>query len=317
MISKHRPIIVVALLAVTIIGMGSGAKLAQLEESQRTAKMPRGDIDLTVPLKAAQEFFSGNQAKTEMPPKKPPVAAAPSNGISAEAYIVGELETGKIILEKNPDKILPFASMSKLITAMAATNLYDSNTRIAITPENTNVPADGSRLKAGETFTVKELLQPLLMNSSNVAGEALASATNKESFLKLMSDYSWEVGMPQSHLADPTGLSATNSGTAGGFFGLARYLYRVRPDILAVTRIASSSVATTTSHGSHIFSNIHPFVNDPRFLGGKTGHTSEALDTMLTILDIGGKPTAFIVLRSENRARDTGLLIEIFMKTSS
>lgn len=320
MIKERRSIIAVVLLAVTMIGVGSGIKLAQLEESRRAAQALRYEVDLTAPLKAAQEFFAENEIKIEKPAAKPAKPAAvkppPSDGISAESYLAGDIQTGKIVLEKNADKILPFASMSKLITALIATNIYDETATITITPEEINVPADASGLRAGESFTVKELLYPLLMNSSNVAGEALASSTNRVYFLKLMSDYSWEVGMPESNLADPTGLSVTNSGTARGFFGLARYLYRVRPDILAVTRTASSTVATTTGHGFHIFSNIHPFVYDPRFLGGKTGYTPEALDTMLTILKIDDKPIAFIVLRSQNRARDTRLLIEKLTRTS-
>jgi D-alanyl-D-alanine carboxypeptidase len=63
-------------------------------------------------------------------------------------------------------------------------------------------------------------------------------------------------------------------------------------------------VATTTDHDAHDFINIHPFVGDPRFIGGKTGRTPEAGETMLTILDMGGKPVAFIVLGSDFGARE-------------
>ncbi|MCX6715848.1 MAG: serine hydrolase [Candidatus Taylorbacteria bacterium] len=313
MIVEHRSIIVVVLTALTMIGVAAGIKLAQLEEMQKSAENNHSQIEVSPSLTPDKGFLIKESPKTGNVSGTPVVSnTVPSDGISAEAYIVGDVETGRIFLEKRPDKILPFASMSKLITALIATNIYNSTTTITITPEEVNVPADGSGIRAGESFTVKELLYPLLLNSSNIAGEALASSTDRAYFLKLMSDYSWEMGMPESSLADPTGLSPMNSGTARGFFGMAQYLYRVRPDILAITRIASSSVATTTDHGPHIFSSIHPFVNDPRFVGGKTGHTNEALDTMLTIMKIDDRPIAFIVLRSQNRARDTRLLIEKF-----
>ena len=109
----------------------------------------------------------------------------------------------------------------------------------------------------------------------------------------------------------PSGLSDKNAGTAKDFFALARYLYRYRPDILALTRIVSTSTATTTLHDAHVYASIHPFVSDPRFLGGKTGHTPAALDTMLTIMNIAGHPIAIIVLRSDGeRARDSSLLAD-------
>jgi D-alanyl-D-alanine carboxypeptidase len=207
--------------------------------------------------------------------------------------------------------VLPVASMSKLITAIAATDRYSPTTTIEITAPETQVPPDGSNLKAGESFTVSELLYPLLMDSSNVAAEALASSTGRIDFLEAMSSYAWEIGMPHAFFADPTGLSDRNAGTAVDFFALARYLYLDRPDILAITRTVRASVATTTSHNAHEFVNIHPFVNDKRFLGGKTGHTVAALDTMLTIMNIAGHPIAIIILRSYGeRARDTSLLID-------
>jgi D-alanyl-D-alanine carboxypeptidase len=92
---------------------------------------------------------------------------------------------------------------------------------------------------------------------------------------------------------------------------LAKYLYDFRPDILALTRTVSMSVATTTSHGMHDFVSIHPFISDPRFIGGKTGRTIAAGETMLTILRISDHPIAFIVLGSDFGARenDTRLLL--------
>jgi D-alanyl-D-alanine carboxypeptidase len=236
-------------------------------------------------------------------------APAPAETVSAESYLVGDVSTGKIYLEKNPSTILPAASMSKLITAIAATDTYAPTAMIEITPAETMVPPDGSNLTAGESFTVHDLLYPLLLDSSNVAAEALASTTARGPFLQLMAGYATEIGMSGSFSADPSGLSENDQGSVQGFFTLAQYLYKSRPDILALTRTVSISVASTTDHAAHTFASIHPFVTDPRFLGGKTGHTVAAEDTMLTILNIGGHPIAFIVLRSQDRARDTEMLI--------
>jgi D-alanyl-D-alanine endopeptidase (penicillin-binding protein 7) len=148
-----------------------------------------------------------------------------------------------------------------------------------------------------------------------VAAEALASSSDRHKFLVAMSNYSWEIGMPNTYFADPSGIDSHNVASARDLFALSRYLYKYRPDILAITRTAHLYYATTTEHGSHEITNIHPFVNDPRFLGGKTGRTPQAGDTMMTILKVKNQSVAFIVLgsRYDGRAEDTrrlGIMLE-------
>ncbi|MDB5238694.1 MAG: D-alanyl-D-alanine carboxypeptidase [Candidatus Parcubacteria bacterium] len=292
------------LACIAFIGIASALKISQTIGSL-TPKLAPPSKEQQIP--SADESF----LPAATPKPAPQVPKAPSDPVTADAYVVGDVQTGKIYFQKNPKLVLPFASMSKLITAFAATDMLASGTPITITEAETQVPADASALKAGEKFTLSELLYPMLLNSSNVAAEAIASSSERGNFLEQMRGYAWEVGMPNSYFADPTGLSPKNAGTADGFFALAQYLYAKRPDILALTRTVSSSIGTTSDHGAHTFTSIHPFVTDPRFLGGKTGHTSAALDTMITIMNIQNHPIAIIILHSsQGRAKDTQLLID-------
>jgi D-alanyl-D-alanine carboxypeptidase len=333
--SRHMLLIVMG--AVAFVGIAAGLRMQRVAEQSSSAGIAVL-VDDGIPVSAVlpkavdPSFFNGSPTSAEAPlaPVPSAIHVIPIDPVSAQAYLVGDVSTGKIYLEKNPSAILPAASMSKLLTAVTATDMYAPTTTIEITPAEASVAADSSNLMAGERFTASELLYPLLLNSSNVAAEALASSTDRAPFMYLMSGYALEIGMSGSFFADPSGLSEYDEGSASGFFLLARYLYKSRPDILALTKIVSISVATTTgyvplatttgfvpsaataaaaSHGAHAFASIHPFVGDSRFLGGKTGHTTAALYTMLTILNIDGHPIAFIVLRSQNRLVDTDLLI--------
>lgn len=322
----HRRIIISFVIALTIVGFFSGLKIAEQQEQERLRLIEVNrhnslvqDQEETIVQSDINKFTSTSNSFATNTPKKIPARSKSLEGVegvSAEAYLVGDLVTGKILMQKDIDRVLPFASMSKLITALIAKRIYSATTTTTITKEMTDVPPDSSFLRAGETFTTEELLLALLMNSSNVAGEAIASTTDRNLFLSLMAEYSWEIGMPKSFLADPTGLSEKNSGTARGFFGLAQYLFREEPTILGITTIATTSFATTTEHGHHEITNIHPFVGDKLFLGGKTGHTNVAKDTMLTILNIDKHPIAIIVLRSDDRKYDTNLLIEELTQTN-
>ena len=305
--------IVLALLA--LVGIFAGWQYNQTaSHSQRpmTARIiPRTDGNKT--LVTDKNFLNdaGTPAGNKSSSTSPKLQNVSPDTVSAEAYLVGNVETGKIYLAKDIDTVLPVASMSKLVTAIAATDTLAPTTTITITPEEADTYPDHSHIHAGETFTVHELLYPLLMDSSNIAANTLASSTNLQTFMNLMNSYAWEIGMNGAFFQDPSGLSAHNTASARDFFALARYLYKNRPDILAITRIAQAAVSTTTLHEAHDFVNIHPFVSDPRFLGGKTGHTNAALDTMMTIMDIQKQPLVFVVLRSDDRRQeDTNLLID-------
>ena len=267
-------------------------------------------------------------ASTSTISTSPSVVVTPkADQISATAYLIGNVTTGKIYLSLNQNKVLPVASMSKLMTAIVATNKFTSSTTIEITPADARVATDTSAIGVGEKFTFKEILYPLLLNSSNIAAEAISrsiidasstisTTTTRLAFMETMSNTAWEVGMPGAYFADPSGLDPNNRASSKDIFALARYIFKYRPDIFDITKIPHAEVATTTDHGAHSFDSTHPFVNDPRFLGGKTGRTLEAGETMLTILNIDEQPIAFIVLHSRYgyRAVDTNLLIKKYLQ---
>jgi D-alanyl-D-alanine endopeptidase (penicillin-binding protein 7) len=259
--------------------------------------------DVSVSMQRDQSFVvASSTSKTTIPVQ---------DRITAKAYLVGDIDTGTVYIEHNPSEVLPVASMSKLVTAIVSTDTLSPTTTVLITSSETDVATDTSHIGAGETFTSHELLYPLLLNSSNIAAEALASSTDRAHFLYLMSGYAQVVGASTAFFADPSGLSPNNVASPRDMFALAQYIYKYRPDIFELTRIQKISVATTTDHGAHVFFSIHPFVTDPRFVGGKTGHTDAAGDTMLTILHIANHNLAFIVLGAGNgeRTHDTQLLI--------
>jgi len=322
------------LILLTIVGIVSGFNL----NNSNTSLQNQSSVDNKKMIDASSEVIQANEsfvtATTSTVTDVTPSIVPQVRRITASAYLVGDVSTGKVYLSSNQNKVLPVASMSKLMTAIVATNKFSTTTTIEITPENASVATDTSAVHAGEKFSFTESLYPLLLNSSNVMAEAIAStdplATTSTStttrtvqeiqqtrleFLKTMSSTAWEVGMPATYFADPSGLDSHNHATAKDIFALARYIYKFRPDIFEITRIVGVDVATTTEHDSHSFFSIHPFVKDPRFLGGKTGRTPEAGETMLTILNIDDHPIAFIVMHSSYGARegDTNLLIDKYL----
>lgn len=267
--------------------------------------------DQITPQEYLEPEISTDFYNTENPEdkKREESKTPPPSPITAKAFIVGNLNNGYVYMYRKMETVLPVASMSKLITAIASIDQYSLSGTTTIVSSNLQRP-DSLTYRDGEVFSIEDALKPLLISSSNIMAEALASTTDRSKFMNLMSSYAWEIGMPATYFADPSGISPMNISTAKDFFALAQYLYKRRPDILEITKIQSTDLATTTEHDFHHIVSTHPFVEYKNFIGGKTGRTPQAKDTMLTILLIKDKPIAFVVLGSENRKTDTEYLIK-------
>ena len=318
-----RNLPLIGLLCITILGITASLKMSGVNLRSPTLTVGTGDnVSDTIEVSGKSDPYIATSEKinsffTKDPKTVQPKAVVNSDGISALAYIAANLDTGQVYVERNSTKVLPVASMSKLVTAFAATDILDASTSITISKMAADVPPDGSGIREGEVYSLQEILYPLLLDSSNIAAEALASSTMQRSkFLALMSSYAWEIGMSSAYFADPSGVSPHNAASASDLLALSKYLYKFRPDILALTRTYMYEVSTTTEHDSHVFVSTHPFVNDVNFIGGKTGRTPEAGDTMLTIMNIGNNPVAIVVLGSGYGARalDTKLILDTVTK---
>jgi D-alanyl-D-alanine carboxypeptidase len=269
---------------------------------------------------------SGAQASATSSPKKAVAPAPPAVPVvTAESYLIGNLDSGEVYVSKSPDKITPIASISKLVTALTLEDMYSSgvlnhDSRITITDKMLEPDGTEGRLAVGETFTSGELMYPLVLESSNDAAEAFAIVSGYDHFIFSMNQRVQNLGMKNSTFSDPSGLSEKNLSNAKDLFTLAVYLYKNKPELLQLTRTPTYTLASTTEHSEHVFKNTNPFVGDPHYIGGKTGRTIPAKETMLSLFNytVGSStyPVAIIVLRSDFNSRqyDASLLFEQFLE---
>ncbi|MEG0050593.1 MAG: D-alanyl-D-alanine carboxypeptidase family protein [Terrisporobacter sp.] len=135
-------------------------------------------------------------------------AASDDVKISSPASVVLDYETGKVLYEKSGDKKIYPASTTKIWTAyLVIKNVKNLNATIEITTDS--LP-DGSSmyLEKGEIFTVKELLQGLLIHSANDAAYVLAEyvSGSESNFIDLMNKEAKAVGSENTHFNNPHGL---------------------------------------------------------------------------------------------------------------
>ena len=232
--------------------------------------------------------------------------------ITAPVYLSADLQNDHVFISKNSTEVVPIASLTKLITALVATE-YINLDITATVPKEAIVYTSKARLQVGQRYTIYQLLFPLLMESSNEAAETIARYYGRDDFIKKMNDKAASIGMTHSHFADPSGSSVENVSTAEDLFMLAKYIYNNRSFVFNIT----SGKIKDSAYGASGFSNLgnfNDFIDNEYFFGGKNGKTTEAGESNVSVFEfpVGQtkRPIVTIVLKSPDVKKDAGTLID-------
>ena len=126
----------------------------------------------------------------------------------ANAAVLTDAESGRVLYDKAAHVKLPIASTTKMITALVVREHKRLSDKVVISAEAANVGEQGIELVPGETLTVEQLLNALLIQSANDVAYALAQGTagSVEAFSALMNKKAAELGANDSHFVNPHGL---------------------------------------------------------------------------------------------------------------
>jgi hypothetical protein len=263
--------------------------------------------DIGTPLIVFEKDFGGDGAAYKI---KGPV-------VSAESYLVADLKNNFVFAESNKDKVLPIASLTKLVTVITAADYINLDKEITITKDMI-IPTSLPRLQVGQTFPIFQLLYPLLLESSNEAALAIAKSNGEKQFLGFMNQKVKSLGMEGTELADSSGVDSKNISSVNDLFLFAKYIYNNRSFVLRI----SAGKLNSSAYGAPIFKdlrNFNVFSGNPEFVGGKVGKSTDAKETMLSIFEINvngeKRPVAIIVLGSEDAGRDVQNILDYVKNT--
>ncbi len=209
-------------------------------------------------------------------------AALPTPGapdLSARSYVLLDYATGQVIVDRDADRPVPPASITKLMTAYLAFEAIE-NGDIAMGDEVTVSEKawrmGGSRMfiEVGKQVTVEELLQGMIVQSGNDAATALAEYVggNEESFVAQMNATAESMGLKETHFENPTGWPAEGHlMSARDIATLLSRLVREFPDLYQYFRQKSY-----TYNGIKQYNREKLLFRNEWVDGGKTGHTEEA-----------------------------------------
>lgn len=152
-----------------------------------------------------------------------PVAVGAGPAIAAESYILMDAETGTVLVEKNADKPLPPASLTKifsvyLIFSALADKRLDMEQIVSISENAWSAKVEGSKMfiEVNTDVSVRDLLYGVIVQSGNDASIALAEALSGDetAFAEEINAAGKKLGLTNSHFQNSTGLPAAQHYTS-------------------------------------------------------------------------------------------------------
>lgn len=232
--------------------------------------------------------------------------------ITAEAAMLMDSSTGKIVYEKNIDEKIYPASTTKILTALltiencnlddVATVPYDA---LKIVPSGYSVAA----LQAGENVTIDQLLRMLMVYSANDAANVLAFhiSGSIDSFANLMNSKLVEMGIINTHFTNPSGKHDENHYTTAHDMGLLMQQCMKNSTFRQYAGLKSCTIPATNKYEERFFKstnemlvidtrNISSNYYYPYLIAGKTGYTTEAKNCFIGVSNKDGIELISVIL---------------------
>lgn len=208
---------------------------------------------------------------------QPPVPAPPP--IGAEGYLLIDHHSGRVLAEKNADKRLEPASITKIMTAyivfrQLAEGDIGLDDEVLISEKAWRTPGSRTYVEVGSKVSVETLLKGMIVQSGNDATVALAEyiGGTEEAFVSLMNHHAQRLGMTGTHYQNSTGLPAPEHyTTAHDIAKLVRAMITEFPDYYRW-----HAIREYTYNGIRQYNRNRLLGRMPGVDGVKTGHTEDA-----------------------------------------
>lgn len=227
-------------------------------------------------------------------PNTPPLPG----DVSAEAWLVADLDSGAVIAAKDPHGRHRPASIIKVLVAMASINALNLNKSVSGTADDAAAEGTKVGVQEGGVFTVNQLLHGLLMHSGNDAAHALAMQLGgMAQALEKINVLAAKLGGQDTRVASPSGLDAPGMSTSAYDVGL---FYRYAWQNPTFANIVATRTFDFPGHGDHpgyeLENDNQLLYKYPGALGGKTGYTDDAGQTFVGAANHDGRRLVAVLL---------------------
>lgn len=278
---------------------------------------------------------SANQAAAPTPTPDPHTTAyyqAPDSNswenwpagpnVEAGSAVVMELSTNSILYSKNADAAQYPASITKIMTTLLACENLDMNAQMTVSefaafsnePGSSSIYAD-----MDEVFLVKQALMAVMLESANEVSVAIAEETSgsTKKFVEKMNERARQLGCTNTHFNNPNGLpDETHYTTANDMAKIACAAWHNPFFRTFTTRDLYEIPPTNKQPETRYLLNHHKMMAGREraydgVLGGKTGYTTAAGNTLVTYASKNGLAVVVVVLNSiDGGYSDTAALLD-------
>lgn len=219
--------------------------------------------------------------------------------VSAEGWVVADLDSGDIIAARDPHGRQRPASIIKVLVATAALNELNLNKRVAGTQEDAN--AEGTRVGVapGGIYSINDILHGLLMHSGNDAAHALAvQLGGMDTALQKINVLAGQLGGKDTRAATPSGLDGPGMSTSPYDIALFyRYAWQ-NPVFADIVATQTFDFPGRDGNPPYEIENDNKLLyNYPGAMGGKTGYTDDAGQTFVGAANRDGRRLVAILMK--------------------
>jgi serine-type D-Ala-D-Ala endopeptidase (penicillin-binding protein 7) len=271
------------------------AKSASVVKKKVSAKAPRGRAIRLARVEPARPSFGQLYGLH---------GAADALDLKSSVALVLDQDTNEVLFSKNPQAVLPIASITKLMTALVVSEAQQPlQETLTIGADDIDTEKGSrSRLTVGTRLSREEMLHLALMASENRAANALGRhyPGGITAFVAAMNRKAQALGMKDTHYVEPTGLSSRNQSSANDLVVLMREV-----DKHALIRELSTSPEVGVAVGSRQlnFRNTNGLVRSGEWDIGlqKTGYISEAGRCLVMQAQLSGRKLIMVLLDSAGK----------------
>lgn len=229
------------------------------------------------------------------------LAADAAPDISAAECVLIHCGDGEVLYSKDADRRALIASTTKIMTAIVVIENCDADEVVEIKPEYCGIEGSSMYLKAGEKYTVEQLLNGMMLNSGNDAAVALAcyTAGSVDAFAAMMNEKAKLLGLTGSSFKNPNGLDEEGHySTAGDLARLTVYcMADLRFKALVSTKSSTVNGKTYVNHNKLLW-------NCPGCIGVKTGYTLACGRSLVSCCERDGMRLVCVTLGDPDDWRD-------------
>ena len=236
-------------------------------------------------------------------------------GTYGDAAIVMDAGTGAILYAKNIDEHFYPASITKVLTALVALENGKFEDPVVVSEDCVSFlePGDSSiGLKKGNEITLEQALYATLLASANEAAYAVGENVGTNAghdyawFLEQMNERCRELGGTNSNFANTNGLPDPDHYTCARDMALIGSEMFKYPEFFKIVQTMQYEIPASDTCQQHIFQQKHKMLNESSreyykyAVGGKTGYTPDALNTLITMADKDGMQLVCVVLHTQS-----------------